>query len=952
MKYSIRSVLLVCMAISMSACPNPFERPVLEQLQDQEAPVITLVSPGEYGEYGTVLLLQGTVSDNGEVGSAAVSRLEKELYFAVAGTIIGGTIALNADGSFSGIIDMSGIDGQKLLSVTAWDRNGNEAVVSVNVIKPSDGGNVSGFMVIPGNKQVTISWDPVPEAESYTISELSYGTSRAMGSGTSYLWTGLENGEEYLFKITAHIPDTVGEDAESSVVSVFPLSGRSLMPWIDESIYGEISLSWVDYPMIDRYTVQRGTSSSGPWATVRTTLSNHYIDSSVSPGQSFYYRVAPASSDVIQSSPVSAAPVSFSSGSAMVVMPGDVLATEAAGDYLYSLCAHKPGSYIEGILVVTDISSPSNPRIVKEIDLGRTPFDLCLSGNMLWIAMGFNGILGFNISIPDAPFLAADLDTNSAAGDVGLALCAAGSYVYLADGSEGVKIIDVSTPSSPQVKSTWTTDIEVATDIVLSGDYLYVGVNNDHQWGSFTRIDISDPLNPSGTFSPLGWECLDTEQFPQPRIDAEGGTVYLATWAHYGVFINDGTVPAYTGPPGEFVNVEAVGTDLYLMPAGDYGMYADATNPFDVSPGSHDFFNTVLTPADMDINGTLYIASTHNPIPAQHSGSIIISDFNTPAGASLAATIETGDDFPYAVDASGDDLYVLFSDGVINTKLGRYDGGTSSPGTGDFSETFDVTGMGGAEPREFDLAVSGGYAFAADGKNRLSVVDISDPGSLGVPKHTQTPHTIFALEIAGPYAYCAGRGLSVLDISDPENADVIYIDSFDSGDITGAWIYDMDRIGNTLYLSGEGRVYSVDISDPENPGTITLADDFSMADSSTIALYEDGFYLILDDGSSNYRLDVWHPDAGGTYETVNGISHPTAIAASGDYALLGTKTGGLAVADISAFDGDPPVTIISAGDGRFVADAVVTGGYAYAVGFDDDESGDTDGAVWIIDLDG
>jgi hypothetical protein len=573
-------------------------------------------------------------------------------------------------------------------------------------------------------------------------------------------------------------------------------------------------------------------------------------------------------------------------------MPGDVVATVVAGDYLYSLCAYEPGIYVEGKLVVTDISSPSNPRIVKVIELGRDPYDMCLSEDILWLAMGLNGIKGYDISFPEFPNHVADLDTNSANSDVGLAICADRQYLYLADGTEGVKIIDVSTPSAPEVKTVWTSEIEMATDIALSGQYLYVGVKNDGQYGSFARIDISNPLSPSGVFYPIGWECSFHEDFPEPR------------------------------------------------------MYADASIPHSASPKAHDFFNGITCPSDLDIKDTLYIASTQNPGANVYSGSLIISDSNSPAGAAVVRTIDTGVDLlPYAVDVSGESLYVLFSDGVIESRLARYDAGTDNPGSAEYSESFSISGVSGADPEDFDLCVSGNYAFAADGKNRLTAINISNLDEMGSPVYLETPGRINAVEIAGPYAFAAGSGFYVLDISDPETGNIIHLDSF-----SDAVIQDIIRIGDTLYLSGEGTLFSVDISDPENPGSINTAHDFSKAESGGIASHGEDIYIVLEDNSDNYSLGLWDSGSGGASQTISGISYPGSVTISGDYALIGTTAGKLVVADIVEQDATPSFSTISTGDGRFVTDTVIAGSYAYAIGYDADHY--RNGVLWIIDLDG
>ena len=68
------------------------------------------------------------------------------------------------------------------------------------------------------------------------------------------------------------------------------------------------------------------------------------------------------------------------------------------------------------------------------------------------------------------------------------------------------------------------------------------------------------------------------------------------------------------------------------------------------------------------------------------------------------------------------------------------------------------------------VAVSGGYAYVADGDAGLWIVDVSDPGTPAVTGGCDTPGHAYALAVAGSYAYVADGfdgGLRVVDVSDP-----------------------------------------------------------------------------------------------------------------------------------------------------------------------------------------
>jgi len=85
----------------------------------------------------------------------------------------------------------------------------------------------TGVSASPGNRQVTVTWDPVSGADSYNIywstssgvSKTSY-TKRISGVSSPYAHTGLTNGTKYYYVVTAE--NSADESDESSKVSATP----------------------------------------------------------------------------------------------------------------------------------------------------------------------------------------------------------------------------------------------------------------------------------------------------------------------------------------------------------------------------------------------------------------------------------------------------------------------------------------------------------------------------------------------------------------------------------------------------------------------------------------------------------------------------------------------------------------------------------------------------------
>lgn len=79
----------------------------------------------------------------------------------------------------------------------------------------------SGVVVTPGNEQITVSWDPVPDATQYTAVVSPGGQSCTVSAPTtSCVITGLSNGVSYSVSVTAVGPG--GTSTASAVVTGVP----------------------------------------------------------------------------------------------------------------------------------------------------------------------------------------------------------------------------------------------------------------------------------------------------------------------------------------------------------------------------------------------------------------------------------------------------------------------------------------------------------------------------------------------------------------------------------------------------------------------------------------------------------------------------------------------------------------------------------------------------------
>jgi len=154
--------------------------------------------------------------------------------------------------------------------------------------------------VYPGDEQVRINWTyPIPDMEYYSVWEFNiYRDDEKIGTVDdllrTFLDTGLENGEEYSYRISCI--NGAGEGTLSDEVKTVP--GTAPGPpedLIAELVDCNVHLSWVvpdkngGFP-IDGYLVQRKTMDSEYTPLIEVTDLN-FSDDDIELGRTYWYRI-------------------------------------------------------------------------------------------------------------------------------------------------------------------------------------------------------------------------------------------------------------------------------------------------------------------------------------------------------------------------------------------------------------------------------------------------------------------------------------------------------------------------------------------------------------------------------------------------------------------------------------------------------------------------------------
>jgi hypothetical protein len=267
--------------------------------------------------------------------------------------------------------------------------------------------------------------------------------------------------------------------------------------------------------------------------------------------------------------------------------------------------------------------------------------------------------------------------------------------------------------------------------------------------------------------------------------------------------------------------------------------------------------------------------------------------------------------------------------------------------------TLDTPGV------DYDVFVSGDYAYVADFDGGLQIVDItrpSQPEIVGAVKTTGKAMKIgvsdenaYIVELEGDgFADLFDRVLRIVDVHDPENP--VLSGVIDDKD----YIFDVKVSDDYIYFRETDKLGIADISEPSNQRIVEYiplpndAKDLAISGKHAYVAGDAGFYIV----------DVSDPGDAAAFCTVGTPNRVMDVAASGDYVYVADDSGLRVVdirdpvvptiSDVVDASGDA-VALSSASDAVFsfpprpdVRDVIVSGNHLYFV--------NSSGALEIFDI--
>lgn len=418
------------------------------------------------------------------------------------------------------------------------------------------------------------------------------------------------------------------------------------------------------------------------------------------------------------------------------ILPGIVRSMTAAGNLLYVALGD------QGVQII-DVSTPFSPTLVSNFKTSGRVTDVAISGNYAFVTSVFDSFRVFDVSDPAAVSQAGEY----AAVSVGEGVEIAGGYAYLAAGSDGLVTVDVSDPANPQAGGKLATT-GYARDVVVNGSTAFVA--DGYGSPGLVAVNVSDPKNPvqSGGYSTSG------EAY---ALALQGNILFVTTWSS-GLTLLDVSSPA---SPSLLGGVDTPGRAVDVAVAGDSAFVADDW-------GGWRRVN-VMDPANPSIAGETITPGEVHQVAVDGSRAVILDN-------SLGA---------FVVDVTDPTKMQL---------LGR------------------TTAINGATENAKDVALAGNYAYVIQDGN-LRVVDLADPGAPAVGATISTPGQAEALSVYQQKLFVAdgAAGLHIYSLADPANPAHLGAYATAPDEATRLLVN-----GNFVYLAANG-LHVVDVSNPVAP---------------------------------------------------------------------------------------------------------------------------------------
>ncbi|MCD6270588.1 hypothetical protein J7J23_02285, partial [bacterium] len=384
--------------------------------------------------------------------------------------------------------------------------------------------------------------------------------------------------------------------------------------------------------------------------------------------------------------------------------------------------------------------------------------DVAVSGNYAYVADESGGVRIVDISSSTNPTLAATITDSTNA--IGVAI--SGNYLYVADCVNGLKAYDITTPTSPSLLATYSgSSVEAYYGVAISGNYAYAA-NDD---GGMDILDISNVE--SGTISFVANYSTNDGQViagitPATDTVQSGNGARSSDWTN--IYTYDKTDGDAYDSANDFIFANDGniyyddGKDTHLAGATTENALGASDKP--AGWASTTFYDATTTDGGWS-SSTDWVGIDSDSSGTYTDGDITLAGTAPATSTSVTTTKPSGWTKMYFYDATGGGLWdsandiIFIDDGNVYYDVGKDTAvaGTAPPEntlgaadgeTSDWSELSYIDSSAGGLWDEtsdtiFDdvdgsktyggiahgIAVSGNYAYLADGHSGVHIINIT-----------------------------------------------------------------------------------------------------------------------------------------------------------------------------------------------------------------------------------
>jgi hypothetical protein len=422
---------------------------------------------------------------------------------------------------------------------------------------------------------------------------------------------------------------------------------------------------------------------------------------------------------------------------------------------------------------IVDVSSSGKLQPAGLFDTPGHSAGAAFSDPYLLVADGPGGLLIIDVSNPAAPNTVGVFTSQGPICDV----VAVGSTAYALDEYNGLQVVDFSLPASPALIGSLTA--EYGESLALSGVMVYIA----DRYSGLSIVNVSNPALPA---------LIEEATLTVGAHDlAISGSYILAAAGGLGVEsvnISSTDTRGMFGTPGDARALVVSGTIAYVAD-GRGGMHImDVSDP--LSPQGLGSFAMLSEPLDVVLQGAkAYVADNINGRQA-----IDLRNLSALQASSDSVSTEWGRSialngaFAYVADGTGGvqifevsaTTYPVLQNTFPTTGIVHaiaVEGERALIADGSSVQLLDVSaasspvslGFWSSSGFAFDVALSNGWGYVADGGHGLQVLDISIPHNITTAGGLDTPGVAYGVVVSGSTAFVADGpgGLQIIDVSSP-----------------------------------------------------------------------------------------------------------------------------------------------------------------------------------------